>query len=105
MSFDHGVMDHVRGGLVVEGRFPWADLGSWDIWAQVAKAACQTVAVGCRNVTVVGQERHLIATVGVQDLLIVQTPSATLVCRPDQAQAVREVVRRVSADPQLASYR
>ncbi len=105
VSFDHGVMDHLRGGLVVEGRFPWADLGSWDIWAQVTHAACRTVAVGCRNVTVVGQARHLVATVGVRDLLIVQTPSATLVCRPDQAQAVREVVRRVSADPRLAAYR
>ena len=105
ISFDHGVMDHVRGGLIVEGRFPWADLGSWDAWSRLARSAGQTVSVGCRNVTVVGQDRHLIATVGVDNLLIVHTPSATLVCRPDQAQAVRDVVRRVSADPRLASYR
>ena len=105
ISFDHGVMDRVQGGLIVEGRFPWADLGSWDIWAKLARPACQTVAIGSRNVTVIGQDRHLIATVGVRDLLIIQTPSATLVCRQDQAQAVREVVRRVSTDPRLAAFR
>jgi len=105
VSFDHGVMDHLRVGLVVEGRFAWADLGSWDVWARVGKAAAPTVTVDSRNVTVIGQRGHLVATIGVRDLLIVQTPSATLICRPDKAQAVRDVVRRLAADPRLAAYR
>ena len=33
ISFDHGVMHHLRDGLVVEGEFAWRDLGSWDAWA------------------------------------------------------------------------
>ena len=104
-SFDHGVMTHLTGGLIVEGRFAWADLGSWDTWAQVGQAAARTIGVESENVTIVGQPTHLIATVGVRNLLVVQTPTATLICRPDKSQAVREVVRRVSADPRLAAYR
>ena len=105
VSFDHGVMDQVRGGLVVEGRFPWADLGSWDAWARLGRATAPTIALNSRNVTVVGHQHHLVAAIGVQDLLVVHSPSATLICRPDQAQAVREVVKRLSSDARFASYR
>ena len=105
VSFDHGVMDHVRGGLVVEGRFSWADLGSWDTWAHLCRSTSRTVALDSQNITVVGQDGHLIVAIGVRDLLVVHTASATLICRPDKAQEVREVVRRLSKDPRLAAYR
>ena len=106
VSFDHGVMDHLRaGGLVVEGAFPWADLGSWDTWARLGAGGARTVSVDSRGITVVSQGDHLVATVGVRDLVVVHTPSATLVCRADQAQAVRDVVRRLGADARLARYR
>ena len=105
ISFDHGVMDHLRGGLVVEGRFAWADLGSWDVWARLGRSRVRLLEVESRNVLAVGQPGHLIAAIGVRDLLVVQTPTATLICRPDRAQAVRAVVRRIAMDPRLAAYR
>ncbi len=105
VSFDHGVMDYVQGGLVVEGRFGWADLGSWDTWAALGHASSRTIAIDSHNVTVVSRPDHLVATVGVRDLLLVHTPSATLICRADKAQQVREVVKRLAADPRLAAYR
>lgn len=105
VSFDHGVMDHVRRGLIVEGQFSWADLGSWDHWSQLSRGASRTVAVESRNVRVISPTGHLIATVGVRDLLIVHTPSATLICRSDRAQWVRAIVKRVASDPRLAAYR
>mgnify|MGYP001578104693 CR=1 FL=1 len=105
VSFDHGVMDYVQGGLVVEGRFGWADLGSWDMWAALGHASSRTIAIDSHNVTVVSRPDHLVATVGVRDLLLVHTPSATLICRADKAQQVREVVKRLATDPRLAAYR
>ncbi len=105
VSFDHGVMDHVRTGIIVEGLFPWADLGSWDTWARLGGTSARTIGVDSENVTVVGQRGHLFATIGVRDLVIVHTPNATLICRPDKAQAVRDVVRRVARDPRLSAYR
>ena len=105
VSFDHGVLCHLRGGVVVDGRFPWADLGSWDLWAKLGRGAVRTLSVDSDNVTVVGQRQHLIATVGVRDLLVVQTPTATLICRADRAQSVREVVQQLAADRRLASFR
>ena len=105
ISFDHGVMDHLHNGLVVEGRYQWADLGSWDVWARLGSHSAPALSYDSTNVTVVGRDEHLIATVGVKDLVVVYTPSATLICHPDCAQAVREVVRRVYTAPHLARYR
>jgi len=104
ISFDHGVMDHVREGLVVEGRFPWADLGSWEIWAGLGHTDARTMTVDGRNVTVVSQEPHLVATIGLRNVVIVHTPTATLICPTDRTQAVRDVVQRLAKRRLLARY-
>jgi mannose-1-phosphate guanylyltransferase len=98
-------MDHLREGVVVPGEFPWADLGTWDSWARQAKAGGQAIAVQGRNVSVISLEPHLVATVGLSDVVVVHTPTATLVCAADKAQAVREVVRRVQSGRPFAAYR
>jgi mannose-1-phosphate guanylyltransferase len=97
-------MDHVQGGVVIEGRFGWADLGSWDVWARASRGAAEHVGVGGGSVQVVSQEPHLVATIGVGELLVVRTKSATLICRPKQAQQVRQIVQLLSADPRLRAY-
>jgi mannose-1-phosphate guanylyltransferase len=107
ISFDHGIMVRLPGqrrALVVEGRFQWADLGSWDALARLAPPS-RTVAVDSANVSVISHDGHLVAAVGVSDVVVVHTPSATLICRADQAQGVRSVVQRIKADPSLAAYR
>ena len=75
-----------------------------DDQARLGKAASRTVEIESERVTVVSQDDHLVAVVGVKHLVVVHTPTATLICRADRAQAVRDVVRRLSADPKLARY-
>ena len=53
---------------------------------------------------IVGPDGHLIATVGLNDAVVVHTPDATLVCRSHDAQDVRTVVARLSQDKRLARY-
>lgn len=106
ISFDHGVMDHVRSGaLVVEGQFSWADLGSWDAWAGAGRAGGLSVTIDCDNVQVVSEQPHLVAAIGMKDVVVVHTPSATLVCQTAQAQRVRDVVQQLAQHPRLAAYR
>ena len=105
VSFDQGVMNRYRRGLIIEGAFPWADLGSWDSWERRGANASQVLALASRGVRAVSQQPHLIAAIGVHDLLVVHTPSATLICPPDRAQAVREIVKRLGQTPRLAAYR
>ena len=105
ISFDHGVMAHLRAGVVVEGRFTWADLGSWDVWARLGRTSTKTIGIDSKKVVVVAQDGHLVATIGVRDLLVVHTPTATLICDPAKAQAVREVVARLWQEARWAPYR
>jgi len=39
VSFDHGVMNHLQEGVVVEGLFPWSDVGSLEDWATLARTS------------------------------------------------------------------
>lgn len=104
ISFDYGVMQHLQDGLVVEGCFGWEDLGSWDVWARLGSAFSPKALVDSERVAVVSQPGHLVAAIGVHDLLVVQTPTATLVCRADHAQDVRAVVKQLAANRRLAAY-
>lgn len=105
ISFDYGVMNHLRNGYVVAGRFGWADLGSWDSWARVARSQSRRLLVDSDGVTVVSQQPHLVAAIGVRNLVVVHTPTVTLICPSDRAQAVRELVKQLDAAPSLAAYR
>ncbi len=104
VSFDVGVMAHLRRGFVVEGRCAWEDLGSWDSWVRVSAPAGPVVTIGGRNVRVVNANGHLIATVGVDDVVIVRTPDATLICRTADAQTVKTLTARLARDTRLAKW-
>lgn len=104
ISFDYGVMQHLRDALVVEGDFGWEDLGSWDIWARFSEAGSRKVLVDSKHVSIVGQPERLVAVVGVPNIVVVQTPRATLICKSGRTQEVRSVVSTLSANRRLAGY-
>ena len=63
------------------------------------------LAIDSRGVTAYGGREKLIALVGVEDLVVVDTEDALLVCRKDQAQRVKEVLDRLGAGGDLSRYR
>ncbi|MEA2672066.1 MAG: mannose-phosphate guanylyltransferase, partial [Chloroflexota bacterium] len=88
---------------VVAAAFPWSDLGSWRDLLDARRLAGEgdvagnvlagnTLAVGCRGCLVESRGGRLVALVGVEDLVVVDTGDAVLVVPAQQAQAVREVV-------------
>jgi mannose-1-phosphate guanylyltransferase len=93
ISIDYGVMEHARGVLVVAGDFGWSDVGSWTALAElnVAGSSTHVVPVDAKNAVVFGNGR-LVAVVGIEDVIVVDTPDAILVCHRDRAQDVRRVV-------------
>ena len=99
ISIDYGVMEHARNVKVVEATYAWDDVGSWrslenllerDYAGNVAQG--KLLMIDSTNCTVIGEPDHLLAIVGVTDLIVVQTPDATLICSKDQAQDVKKVV-------------
>lgn len=99
LPIDTAVMEGARQMAVIPVDIGWSDIGSWDLLYDVLDTDAQgNVTRGGQHIplatnnTLVISDR-LVATIGVDDLVIVDTPDALLICRRDQAQQVREVVR------------
>ena len=111
ISIDVGVLERSRHVWVVPTDFEWDDVGSWNSLAFLhAKDSQGNVALGSHvgyqtdGSILVGQKNHLIATLGLKDLIVVQTKDATLVCHKSHAQDVRRIVAHLSASPKLRRY-
>ncbi len=105
ISVDYAVMEPASGigafGLAtVEMPLRWLDVGSWTSYARTcdeddganAIGAASTWLMDTTNTIVASADRdHLIATIGVKDLIIVHTPNATLVCHQDDEQSIKQL--------------
>ncbi|MGD8395132.1 MAG: mannose-1-phosphate guanylyltransferase, partial [Candidatus Eiseniibacteriota bacterium] len=108
VSIDHGVLEHSSRVWVMPCAFGWSDVGSWAALAPLLAHDAsgnatrgEAVLVDAHDNLVVAEDR-LVAAIGVEDLVIVATGGAVLVCPRNRAQDVREVVaeleRRGRAD-------
>ncbi len=103
ISIDFGVMERAEHVLVVEMDCNWVDLGSWTSFESMVSAdadgnvnaAIATLNLGSRGNILVSEDDHLIATIGVDDLVVVHSPDATLICTKRDAQSIKELVTRV----------
>ena len=100
-SIDYAVMEKTGRGFVVPLDCGWSDVGSWSsLWKALDKDEDGNVALGdvimegCKNSLVFGED-HLVAAVGIEDLVIVDTKNATLVAPKDRAQEVKAIVGKI----------
>jgi mannose-1-phosphate guanylyltransferase len=112
ISVDYGVMEpaSVDASVRVAAlpmRLDWKDIGSWPGFAEICErdaagnflAADSRVLVDSKGTLVASSDpSHLIAAVGCDDLIIVHTPDATLVCRTDRAEEIKKLQERVARD-------
>jgi len=111
ISVDYAVMEGSRNVLVVPANFGWDDVGSW---TAIARHHAQDTAgnilrgMACvesgRNNIVVSEGRHLTAVLGLDNLVVVHTADATLVCPKDKAQEIKALLQRLHADPKTQRY-
>ena len=106
ISIDVGVLERSRNVWIVPAEFSWDDVGSWNSLGFLhGSDPAGNVVLGSHvgfdtsGSIIVGDPKHVIATVGVKDLIVVQTPDATLICQKTQAQAVRKVVEALNGSP------
>jgi mannose-1-phosphate guanylyltransferase/mannose-6-phosphate isomerase len=102
ISIDYAVMEHAENSAIVGGDFGWSDIGSWKAISELYESdesgnriQGKAVMVESRNCFVQGGNR-LVAAVGVDDLVIVDTGDAVLVAHRDQAQDVKHVVNQLT---------
>ncbi len=101
-TIDYGVMEHAQNVAVLPaGGLGWSDIGNWDSLFDVLIPdgdgnivfAGHHIPLETHNSLVYGAgNNRLVVTIGVDDLIIVDTSDVLLICRRDQAQKVRQIV-------------
>ena len=101
ISIDYAVMEKAEKVAVVPAGFDWSDIGSWNALAELTppdgrgnRVAGEAVLVDASNCYVQGEER-VVAAVGVDNLLIIDTADALLVAERGRAQDVKAVVQQL----------
>ena len=104
ISIDYGIMERADQVVVLVGEFGWNDVGSWDALQALyepdenGNIICgEQVHIDTRNCISYAQSR-LIAALGVEDLIIVESDDAVLVCHKDKAQEVKHIVERLKEE-------
>ncbi|MCC6179186.1 MAG: mannose-1-phosphate guanylyltransferase [Chloroflexi bacterium] len=103
-TIDVGIMEQSEIVAVIPARFPWSDIGTWaEIYNALPRDADgnvtrgQHLALDSKNSLIFATSRP-VATIGVSDLVIVETPDVVLVCPRDRVQDVKKLVERLGED-------
>jgi mannose-1-phosphate guanylyltransferase/mannose-6-phosphate isomerase len=98
VSIDNGVMERSSRAAVIPVMFRWSDVGNWSSLEEVTRRDAEgnvvsgrVVDLGSHN-SVLYADRRVVATIGLSDMVVVDTPDATLICPKDRAQDVKQVV-------------
>ena len=102
-SIDYAVMEKTDAAMVLPVDIGWNDVGSWSALWDVSEQDGDgnahhgdVIAIDSRNSY--AYARRLVALVGVEDLVVVETDDAVLVARKDRVQQVKDVVARLKAE-------
>lgn len=104
ISIDYGIMEKAADTALVPAHFDWSDIGSWRALAELVepdeqanRSTGEVVNVDSRNCFIQSEDR-VVATIGLDDIMVVDTPDALLVSRNDRVQDVRQVVKQLKQD-------
>jgi len=112
-SIDYAVMEKTQSGFVLPVSVGWSDVGSWQALWQVSEQdgngnahQGDVLALDCRNTLALGEKR-LLALLGLDDVVVVDTDDAVLVAHIDRVQEVKDIVSRLKAEgkPQATWHR
>lgn len=110
ISVDYAILEKANNVVMVESGFDWDDVGEWPALSRhypsdeadnVVRGSAE-LADASGNIVYSRDDKHLVALLGVQDLIVVRTDDATLVCHKDKAQEIKDLVKKIGAK---ASYK
>ena len=100
-SIDYGIMEKAKNIYILSGSFGWDDVGSWLAVDRIKKSNefgnvinGNAVTVDTKNCIIQGGKK-LIATVGIEDIIVVDTEDALLICEKDSAGNIKKVLENL----------
>ena len=111
IPIDYAILERARNVMLVPADFAWDDMGDWNSLERLLRGSGTNVEVG-RHVgldtdgailyTTGGDD--LIATIGLEDVVVVRAGEVTLVVRKDRTQDIKKVVAQLKANPELERF-
>lgn len=106
IAVDYALLEKATNVVVFPASFDWDDVGSWPAVARHRQRDASgnvlrgraVVEQGGGNI-VISEGNHLTAVLGADDLIVVHTADATLVCPRDKAQDIKSLLKRLADDP------
>jgi len=106
VSIDYAIMEKAQNVFVIPASFDWSDLGTWNsAWenfekddAQNAVAGNNTMMVDASGCIVHSTDKKLVLVGGVDDLIVVNTPDALLICKKENEQQIKEYLQKVKME-------
>lgn len=101
ISIDYGIMEKCDNIFTIPGAFGWDDVGSWLAVERIKKTNEYGNIVDGNVITIdsnnciIEADKKLIATVGVEDLIIVDTEDATLICDKQSANDIKKILENL----------
>ena len=100
-SIDYGIMEKAKNIYILSGSFGWDDVGSWLAVGRIKKSnefgnviTGNAVTVDTRNTIIQGGDK-LIATVGLENMIVVDTEDALLICEKDHASDIKKILENL----------
>ena len=105
VAIDNAIIERADNVATIEADIEWGDIGSWAALTDVLPTdssgnlfSGDVLSIASNNSTVYAGSKKVIALIGVEDLIVVDTEDALLVCRKEDAQRVREVIDNLQSE-------
>ena len=100
ISVDYAIMEKAPHVAMIPMPVQWLDVGNWNSFGATVTpdenanraSGCTIAALNSRNVLAVSENPHLIGVIGLEGITVIHTPHATLVCRSDEAESIKQLV-------------
>jgi mannose-1-phosphate guanylyltransferase/mannose-6-phosphate isomerase len=102
ISLDHGIMEKAGNVAVVPADLEWSDVGTWEAFYKLLDKDAQGNAVAGRSEDMYSRnclffaQNRLVATIGLEDVIVVDTADASLICHRERVQDVKHLVERLT---------
>ena len=111
ISIDYAIMEKAENVIVGHCDFKWDDVGSWasvdNHWSKDENNNAirgNVVAVDSSNCVIENTGKGVIGLVGLENVIVVQTDDALLICKKDKDQDVKKLVEKLKANPELKKF-
>lgn len=100
-SIDCGIMEKAKDIFILPGTFGWDDVGSWNAVERIRKTnelgnvvSGNVITIDTKNCIIEGSNK-LIATIGIENLVVVDTEDATLICEKNSTSSIKKVLENL----------